>query len=116
MRRRGKGEEEVVEEEKEEVVEEEKEEEEGEGGSGGGREGRGGGGGRRKWWRKRRRRRRGKEGEISLLYFYSLDQLNPILSQVSTAISKVIKDVKKSQNQHIGDLCSPGLREWEIQV
>uniref|UniRef100_A0A1X7TLY0 Uncharacterized protein n=1 Tax=Amphimedon queenslandica TaxID=400682 RepID=A0A1X7TLY0_AMPQE len=52
------------------------------------------------------------------------DQLGPILSQVSTAINQVVNDIKKSiinnndksSKKHNGDICSPGLKEWEIQV
>uniref|UniRef100_A0A1X7TIN3 Fanconi anaemia group A protein helical domain-containing protein n=1 Tax=Amphimedon queenslandica TaxID=400682 RepID=A0A1X7TIN3_AMPQE len=52
------------------------------------------------------------------------DQLGPILSQVSTAINQVVSDIKKSiinnndksSKKHSGDICSPGLKEWEIQV
>ncbi|XP_019859802.1 PREDICTED: Fanconi anemia group A protein-like [Amphimedon queenslandica] len=52
------------------------------------------------------------------------DQLGPILSQVSTAINQAVSDIKKSiinnndksSKKHSGDLCSPGLKEWEIQV
>uniref|UniRef100_A0A1X7TCM7 Fanconi anaemia group A protein helical domain-containing protein n=2 Tax=Amphimedon queenslandica TaxID=400682 RepID=A0A1X7TCM7_AMPQE len=52
------------------------------------------------------------------------DQLGPIFSQVSTAINQVVSDIKKSiinnndksSKKHNGDICSPGLKEWEIQV
>lgn len=43
---------------------------------------------------------------------------------MSTAINQVVSDIKKSisnnndksSKNHIGDLCSPGLKEWEVQV